>query len=127
MQRGVRLTRIKRVRKPSGLVFVYYRRRDGGLVRLPDGPENAPAFLAAYAAASEADGSPKPRRRAGGRTLGALASAYLASPAFKALASTTQDTQRRMIRRICDVEGKGGARGEDAIVAGLGTGPINRR
>jgi hypothetical protein len=54
-------------------------------VRLPDLPENHPAFLAAYAVA--AAGSPKiTAAQAQPGTLGALALSYLASPEFRGLA-----------------------------------------
>lgn len=91
--------RIKRVRKPSGRCFVYYRRRDGSLAPLPDLPESDPAFLAAYAEAAAADGPPA-AARAHPRALAALVDLYLDSPGFARLAATTRETRRRMLLRI---------------------------
>ncbi len=64
MRRGVRVTlkRLKIVRKPSGAVLTYYRAPAGALTRLPDGPHDAPAFLAAYARAADQAPAAKGRR-----------------------------------------------------------------
>ncbi len=119
MRRGVRLKYIKRVRKPSGREYFYFKHRDGRLTPLPDAPENSAEFLDAYAKAAAADGVALPRKQLGERSLGRLAALYFASSTFKALAKNTQESRRRIIRHILDVEGKAGARAEDLPVTGL--------
>ncbi len=53
MRRGFRLKFVRATIKPSGLRFVYYVRPGYKRVRLPDLPENDPAFIAAYAEAAQ--------------------------------------------------------------------------
>lgn len=113
MRRGVRLTRLKLVRRPSGRAYLYYRRRDGGLTPLPSLPESHPDFLAAYAEAARADPPPAARPAAHPRALGALADRYLDSREFARLAEATRGPRRRLIAQIT-----AGARG-DAPVTGL--------
>ncbi len=116
MRRGVWLAHIKRVRKPSGHVMLYYKHRDGGLTRLPDAPENSAEFLDAYAKAAAADGVATPRKRQDDRSLGRLAALYFASSTFKGLSPATQETWRRMIRRILSVTAPSGISAEDVPV-----------
>lgn len=104
--------RIKRVRKPSGRGYAYYRRRDGGLTPLPDLPENAPEFVAAYAEAEAAD-RPTQAPRTHPRALATLVDRYLDGPAFAALAPTTRETRRRILLKIA------AGKAADAPVTGL--------
>ncbi|MGV6840607.1 MAG: tyrosine-type recombinase/integrase [Planktomarina sp.] len=103
MRRGVRLKGIKVVTKPNGKRFVY-RRVKGGLVPLPDLPENDPKFLAAYVAAGEAQPKPKSRHAAG--SIGALIVSYLKSDEYHSLADSTRAVRRRVLDKISQ---KGGA------------------
>lgn len=78
-----------------------YRRTRAGLVPLPDLPENHPEFLAAYIAAE----SVKPKLRAAPGTISALIMEFLASPAFGAMATSSQAVWRRTLARISDERG----------------------
>ena len=100
MRRGVRLKGLKIVRR-NGRRYVY-RRTPGGLVALPDLPENDPRFLDAYLAA---DRPAKPRANSG--TIAALCIDYLRSQSYRALAPSTQAVWRRTIDRIREERGAG--------------------
>ncbi len=104
MRRGLRLTGIKYVTKPDGRRYVY-RRTPGGLVRLPDLPENDPRFLAAYVAAETAR---KPVRAGAGKgSISALCAAYIGSPGFKRLAPSTRRVRALVVDKIATQRGKG--------------------
>ncbi|WP_421907087.1 site-specific integrase [Mameliella sp.] len=91
MAKGIRLTGIKRVRKPDGRVYVYRRVR-GQLVPLPNLPENHADFLRAYIEAGEA--TPKDN------SLGAVIGMFLASADFKTRKSSTQSVWRRRLSHM---------------------------
>ncbi len=110
MRRGVRLVGIKVIVKPNGRRYVY-RVIGGRLFPLPDLPENDDRFLAAYQDAAELAKAPKPIRAEEG-TVEWLATRYMASQAFSALAKGTRDNTTRILRHI--VNDRGAAR-----VAGL--------
>lgn len=112
MRQGVRLSRVKRIRKASGAVYTYYRRADGGLVALPNLPENDPEFLRAYADAAAADR--KTPRPAPGKTVDALISRYYLSRPYQDLAPSSRADRRRILEHIRDARGA-------APVAGLAT------
>ncbi|ARO14397.1 putative tyrosine recombinase [Ketogulonicigenium robustum] len=72
------------------------------LVPLPDLPENHPTFLKAYAEA----GNAKPKGRQPEGTIAALIVAYLGSPEYKRMATSTQATWRRTLDRISEQRGQ---------------------
>lgn len=108
------LPRLKVVRKPDGRVYNWFRPAGGGpLVKLPNGPHDDPEFLAAYAAAMRAHGAARDQSRAaGGRTMAALADAYVRSPTFAGLAPVTQNNRRRLVHAIAE-------RGPDVAVGAI--------
>ena len=72
--------------KPSGLRFVYYVRPGYKRLRLPDLPENDPAFIAAYAEAAQGVEKAPSRLEPGGKgTIAALCASYRRSVAFRGL------------------------------------------
>ena len=90
---------IKRVRKPNGRVFVYYKHPTGQLTRLPDLPENDPAFLRAYATAAEAKPPPrKPKDREG--SVGYVSASLRGSDVWKGWAPATKENRRRILDKI---------------------------
>ena len=99
----MRLKGIKVVTKPDGRRYVY-RRTPGGLVPLPDLPENDPRFLKAYADAAHARPA---RHRAAEGSIAALCAAYLASADYRALAPSTRAVRRRLLDRIAAERGAG--------------------
>ncbi|MEC9432721.1 MAG: site-specific integrase [Pseudomonadota bacterium] len=89
---------IKRVRKPHGRVFIYLARPGRKLVRLPDLPENHPAFIAAYSAAWEAAERPVTRPAEG--TVSALAAQWRESHEFRNLSSLTRQNKAAILKRL---------------------------
>lgn len=100
----VSLPRIQRVTR-RGKVYRYHTRTRA---RLPDLPEDDPAFVAAWAA-EEAKGTPKPPRHATG-TLGAAAAAYKASDRFLGLSEGYRRPMRRHLDALSEAYG-------DAVLA----------
>jgi integrase len=86
--------------KPSGLRFVYYVRPGYERARLPDLPENDPAFLAAYAEAAGAVVRAPSRREPGEGTIAALCTSYKRSVAFRGLRASTRQMRARIIDKI---------------------------
>lgn len=91
---------LKRIRKPGGRVYVYLAKPGAKMVRLPDLPENDPAFLAAYAAAYGSDAPV--RRSAAPGSVSALCASFRASHAFRAYASLTRQNKARILARLED-------------------------
>ena len=106
MRRGIRLVGIKVVVKPNGRRYVY-RRVGNQLVSLPDLPENDDRFVAAYLDAANVAALPKPIRAEAG-TVGWLATRYMHSLAFSALAKGTRENWARIVKHI--VKDRGAAR-----------------
>lgn len=98
---GVRLMRIKRVRKANGRGYAYCRRRDGTLAPLPDLPENNPAVLTAWADAAAADRTMQ-ARATHPRALATLVDRHLDGTAFAALAHTTREIRRRILLKLAE-------------------------
>lgn len=91
---------LQSVKNPTGKVFWYYRRA-GKRKPLPGAPGSA-EFLAAYWKLRSADdAAPKPVRGER-RDVIALVKIYYASPAFKALKSSTQRTYRVSLNEFAD-------------------------
>ncbi len=119
MRRGFRLKFIRATIKPSGLRFVYYVRPGYKRVRLPDLPENDPAFLRAYAEA-DAGAVRAPSRLAPGEgTIAALCASYRASVTFRGLRDATRQTRAPAIDQIAAKAGR-------ALVADLAPRHIRR-
>jgi integrase len=96
MRRGIRLRYLNRSGEwPSGNPRFYFRRPGGKNVPMPDLPQDAPAFLKAYAEAAEKSKAP-----AGAHAKGSIheaMTAYLASPAIARLSPATRARRRRQI------------------------------
>ncbi len=100
MRRGIRLKYIKALTKPSGRRFIYYAAPGCKLIRLPDLPENDPAFLAAYAEAAGAVVRAPSRREPGEGTIAALCTSYRRSVAFRGLRASTRRMRAPIIDKI---------------------------
>ncbi len=104
MRRSIRLRWIKHRRNRDGSVRVYVCQPGRKPVRLPTLPENHPDFLAAYQAAVA--GAPKAGRRVPTRgTIDAVIVSYRGSPAWRALARSSQEQREREFRRLVDKAG----------------------
>ncbi len=86
--------------KPSGLRFVYYVRPGCKRVRLPDLPENDPAFIAAYAEAALGTERPSSRLEPGEGTIAALCASYRGSVAFRGLRASTRQMRGFILDKI---------------------------
>lgn len=105
MRLGVRrLKDIKVVIKPNGKRYLYRRVR-GGLIKLPDLPENHPEFIAAYVAAEGAEITPKTHIKTG--SIAALCVAYLGSGDYKKDTLNTRKVRRRIVDKISAERGEG--------------------
>jgi len=100
MRRGFRLKFVRATTKRSGLRFVYYVRPGYKRVRLPDLPENDPAFIAAYAEAAQGGEKAPSKRAAGEGTIVALCASYRRSVAFRGLRASTRQMRARIIDKI---------------------------
>lgn len=103
MRQGVRRLKGIKVVAKGGRRYVY-RRTPGGLVRLPDLPEDDPRFLRAYLEAEDA--RPPTRPGAAQGSIAALCSAYLASREFADLAPSTRAVRRRVVDKIAEQRGE---------------------
>lgn len=84
---------------------VYYVRKGGRRIRLPDAED--PGFMAAYhTALGSKPPPPMAPDRAKADTLGWLISLYLGSATFERLAPATRAARRRILDRICKKGGK---------------------
>jgi integrase len=91
---------VKATTKPSGRRYVYYAKPGCKRVRLPDLPENDPAFLAAYAEAAQSAVNVPSRREPGEGTIAALCASYKRSVAFRGLRASTQRMRWAMLDKI---------------------------
>lgn len=100
MRQGIRVRFVRVTTKPSGLRFLYYVRPGYKRVRLPDLPENDPAFLKAYAAAAQGTERAPSRLEPGEGTIAALCASYRGSVAFRGLRTSTRQMRARIIDKI---------------------------
>ncbi len=100
MRRGLRLKYIKTITKPSGRRFVYYAKPGCKRARLPNLPENDPAFLLAYAEAARGAVRAPSRLEPGAGTIAALCVSYKRSLAFRGLRASTRQIRGPAIDRI---------------------------
>lgn len=88
---------------PSGNPRLYYRPKGEKAVALPDMPMDAPAFLAAYAAAAGLSSLPEPPAQTG--TIAAAIVAFMRSDEWHSKAQTTRAVWRR---GLDDIRGRYG-------------------
>lgn len=100
MRRGIRMRYVKVTTKPSGLRFVYYVKPGCKRVRLPDLPENDPAFLFAYAEAARGGVKVTSRLEPREGTIAALCTSYRRSLAFRGLRVSTRRIRGSMLDKI---------------------------
>ncbi len=105
MRQGIRMKYVKVTTKPSGLRFVYYVRPGFERVRLPDLPENDPAFLAAYAAAAAGAVRAPSRLEPGEGTIAALCASYRRSLAFRGMRASTRKMRAPLVGKIAEKAG----------------------
>ena len=106
MRRGIRMRYVKVTTKPSGLRFIYYVRPGYERARLPDLPENDPAFLAAYAqAAAGAVRAPSRLEPVEEGTIAALCASYRRSLAFRGLRASTRKMRAPIVGKIAEKVG----------------------
>jgi integrase len=110
---------VKVITKPSGLRFVYYAKPGCKRARLPDLPENDPAFLIAYAEAVRGAVRAPSRLEPGEGTIAALCVSYQRSLAFRGLRDATRQTRGPALDRIAAKAGR-------ALVADLAPRHIRR-
>jgi hypothetical protein len=88
-----------------GTARYYFRRPGFKRVRLPGLPYS-PEFMTAYTEAMAGQAPcPVVQRPARPGTINALAISYLASPAFRSMAATTQARYRNFVARFCKEHG----------------------
>lgn len=110
MRRSVRtltLSNLMPVRRASGRVDWYFRRKGYPLVRLPELPHDDPQFLAAYAAAAE---TPSPRRAEPPESIRGLIEAAMASDRYLSLSGVYRATLRRHFEAIREQAGNAPAK-----------------
>lgn len=109
MRRTLRTLKLKHLSQsgtfPSGNPRLYYRPKGRKGVAMPDLPQDAPGFLAAYAAAAGLSTVPLPAPRTG--TIGAAVAAFLVSDEYLSKASTTRGQWRRQLDSIRTAYGSG--------------------
>lgn len=112
-RRGIRLKRIKQVKRAGDRIDRYYRHPSGRMILLPDLAENHPDFVKAYHEAAASDA--QPRRKVEG-SLRHVAGLYQSSTAWKSLGQQTRQQRARILKLILEVGGKGVTAGDLAII-----------